>query len=140
MDEKLTIEEYEASFIRDLNELGDWFLQYEYLLRISADLPHIPKEMRTEERRVKGCQSGVWLQMSYDRGLIRLTADSDALIIRGMISIAVYLLDGRSPEEILDYVPQYIDKANIKKQISTDRFNGLHSVIRTIQIFASNYV
>ena len=140
MDEKLSIEAYEASFIDDLNELGDWFLQYEYLLRISADMPRIPPEQRTEANRVKGCQSGVWLRLDYDGRYVHVTADSEALIIRGLLAIAVYLLDGRTPTEIVSYVPRYIEETNIRRQISTDRFNGLHSVIRTIQMFASYYV
>ena len=98
MDERdLSITRAEQSYIDDLNALGDWFLQYEYLLRISADLPRIPPERRTEEKRVKGCQSGVWLELGYADGAVRVTADSEALIIRGLLSIAVYLLNGRSP-------------------------------------------
>ena len=140
MDENMSIEACEATFISDLNELEDWFLQYEYLLRISADLPHIPLSERREENRVKGCQSGVWLQMDFDGAAVHLKADSEALIIRGILAVAVYLLDGRSPREIMAYVPRYIEETNIKKQISTDRFHGLQSAIRTIQRFASKYV
>ena len=137
MDEKeLSIAEYEQTFIDDLNELEDWFLQYEYLLQISADLPRIPPERRTEENRVQGCQSGVWLEMAYTDGRIRVTADSEALIIRGILSIAVDLLDGRTPEEIVSYSPRYISETNIRKQISTDRFNGLSSVVDTVKQFA----
>ena len=138
MDERdLSIEEAEQSYIDDLNTLEDWFLQYEYLLRISADLPHIPAERRTEEKRVRGCQSGVWLELEYDRGRVLVRADSEALIIRGILSIAVYLLNGRTPEEIAAYEPRYISETNIKKQISTDRFKGLSSVIDTVKAFAA---
>ena len=138
MDERdLSIEEAEQSYIDDLNTLEDWFLQYEYLLRISADLPRIPPERRTEDKRVRGCQSGVWLELEYAGGCVTVRADSEALIIRGILSIAVYLLDGRSPREIADWEPRYIRETNIRKQISTDRFKGLSSVIDTVKTFAA---
>ncbi|MCC8079477.1 MAG: SufE family protein [Oscillospiraceae bacterium] len=137
MDEKLTIAEAENTYIDDLNTLGDWFLEYEYLLAISADLPHIPKQERTAERRVKGCQTGVWLLLRYEDGRVRIAADSDALIIRGIISIAVFLLDGRTPQEICAYTPRYVEQTDIKAQISTDRFHGIQSVIEEIKRFAA---
>ena len=137
MDERdLSIARAEQSYIDDLNALGDWFLQYEYLLRISAPLPRIPPERRTEEKRVKGCQSGVWLELAYADGRVRVTADSEALIIRGLLSIAVYLLDGRAPAEIAAWEPRYIAETNIRQQITTDRFNGLSSVIAAVKAFA----
>ena len=138
MDEQsMSIAEAEQSYIDDLNTLEDWFLQYEYLLRISADLPRIPPERRTEEKRVRGCQSGVWLELEYAGGRVVVRADSEALIIRGILSIAVYLLNGRTPAEIAGYEPRYIRETNIKKQISTDRFKGLSSVIDTVKAFAA---
>ena len=138
MDEHdLSIAEAEQSYIDDLNTLEDWFLQYEYLLRISADLPRVLPEQRTEENRVKGCQSGVWLVLEEDGGRIRVRADSEALIIRGILSIAVYLLNGRTAAEIAGYEPRYIEETNIKKQITTDRFRGLSSVIDTVKAFAA---
>ena len=136
-DDKLSIAQAEQSYIEDLNMLGDWFLQYEYLLRISAPLPRIPPERRTEDKRVKGCQSGVWLELAYRGGRVFVAADSEALIIRGILSIAVYLLNGRTAQEIADYTPRYIEATEIRRQISTDRFNGLRSVIDTVRAFAS---
>lgn len=138
MDEAMTIEEYENSFISDLNELDDWFLQYEYLLAISAEMPHIPEEERTDKNKVPGCQTGVWLKLSYEDGKVHVLADSVALIVRGIISIAVFLLDERTPKEIISYQPRFISETNISRQVSTDRFNGLHAVIRSIQEYAKN--
>jgi len=140
MDDELSIVAVEDSFIDDLNQLEDWFLQYEYLLAISADMPHMAEGERTEQTKVHGCQSGVWLILDYSHGQIHVQADSDALIIRGIISIVVSLLDGRKPEDIVAYTPRFIEETNIKKQISTDRFRGIHSVIQTVQSFASQYL
>ncbi|MBE6009183.1 MAG: SufE family protein [Lachnospiraceae bacterium] len=139
-EEKMTIAELEDTFIDDLNMLGDWFLQYEYLLEISTELPKIPETERTDENKVPGCQSGVWLDIRYENGKVLVTADSDALIIRGILSVIVSLLSGRTPEEIVAYVPRFIEETNIKQQISTDRFNGIHSVIKSIQNIAEKYV
>ena len=139
-EEKMTIAELEDTFIDDLNMLGDWFLQYEYLLEISTELPKIPESQRTDENKVPGCQSGVWLDIQYDNGKVLVTADSDALIIRGILSVIVSLLSNREPGEIVAYVPRFIEETNIRQQISTDRFNGIHSVIRSIQKVAENYI
>ncbi len=139
MAEYLSIRELEDTFIEDLNLLHDWFLQYEYLLQISADLPPIPPEQRVESNRVRGCQSGVWLLLNAEDGEIRVCADSDALIIRGILAVIVSLLDGRTPEEICAYHPRFIEETCIKEQISTDRFRGIHAVIKKIQNFAAEH-
>lgn len=139
-EEIMTIAELEQTFIDDLNMLGDWFLQYEYLLEISTELPKIPEEKRTAENKVPGCQSSVWLDICQKDGKVFVTADSDALIIRGILSVIVSLLNDRTPEEIVAYVPRFIEETNIKQQISTDRFNGIHSVIQSIQKVAEKYV
>lgn len=136
MDEIMSIHDLEDTFIEDLNMLGDWMLQYEYLLQLSADVIRIPEEKKTPERKVPGCQSGVWLDLSCTDGKVKVIADSDAMIIRGILSIIVSLLNNRTPEEIISYHPRFIDETNIKKQISTDRFQGISSVIRAIQEYA----
>lgn len=134
----MTIQELEQTYIDDLNMLDDWMLQYDYLLQISASMPKIPDEYKTEENKVPGCQSGVWLKMHEKCGKIYITADSDALIIRGILSIAVGILNERTPEEIVCYKPRYIEETNIKKQISTDRFQGMNSVIDKIKQYAED--
>ena len=136
MEETLTIQQLEDTYIEDLNMLGDWFMQYEYLLEISAELPKIPQENRSEENKVHGCQSGVWLKLSMEAGKVHVLADSDALIIRGMLAVIVSLLDQRLPQEILSYEPRFLEETNLKQQISTDRFQGINSVITTIQQYA----
>ena len=136
MEETLTIQQLEDTYIEDLNLLGDWFMQYEYLLEISAELPKIPEENRSEENKVHGCQSGVWLNLSREKEKVHVLADSDALIIRGMLAVIVSLLDQRTPEEIISYKPRFLEETNLKQQISTDRFQGINSVITTIQQYA----
>jgi len=137
MDADMTIIQLEDTFIEDINSLEDWFLQYEYLLEISADMPRVKEEERTEENRIPGCQSGVWVLFGFSDGRIRLRADSEALIVRGLVSIYVQLLNGRTPKEVLEFRPRFIEETNIKKQISTDRFHGLHAILERIQGFAA---
>ncbi len=142
MEQALSIPELEASFIEDLRQLSDWFLQYEYLLAISADMPHIPEAERAEAARVPGCQSAVWLLLDYTGGpdgVVRVRIDSDALILRGILSIVYALLDDRTPEEIIGYTPRFIEETNIKGQISTDRFHGIQTVIQAIQDFSHEH-
>ncbi|MCR5666210.1 MAG: SufE family protein [Eubacterium sp.] len=138
--ERMTIAQEEQTFIEDLAMLEDWFLQYEYLLQLSCELPKLPPEDKTDDTRVPGCQSGVWLKLSYSQGKVHVIADSDALIIRGIIAIIVTLLNERTPQEIMEYEPKFIAMTNISKQISTDRFDGLHSVIKSIQIYAGTCI
>jgi cysteine desulfuration protein SufE len=137
MENTMTIPDLEQTFIDDLNLLDDWMLQYEYLLELSCELPKIPASERSEKNKVPGCQSGVWLQLSCKDGLIHVTADSDALIIRGILAIIVSLLDMRTPQQIVAYQPRFIEETNIKQQISTDRFQGISSIIHSIQHFAT---
>ena len=134
------IREIEDTYIEDLNLLEDWFLQYEYLLELSRELPRIPAEERTDDLRVKGCQSAMWIKLSYEKGRVYITGDSEALIIRGILAVIISLLNGRTPEEILSYEPRFIKETNIAKEISTDRFDGLHSVVRDIQLYAGRQI
>ena len=132
----MTIMQLEDTFIEDINSLDDWFFQYEYLLEISADMPRLDPNERTEKNRIPGCQSGVWALFEFSEGRIWIRADSEALIVRGIVSIYVQLLNGRKPKEVLEFRPRFIEQTNIKKQISTDRFHGLHLILERIQAFA----
>ena len=133
------ISQLEDTYIEDLNMLGDWFLQYEYLLELSSELPHIPEKERNEKNKVHGCQSGVWLIMYMKDGKLHLEADSDALIVRGILAIIISLLNDRNIREIITYHPRFISETGLKEQISTDRFQGIMEVIKKIQNFAHKY-
>lgn len=132
----MTIAELEKTYIDDLNMLEDWFLQYEYLLEISSDLPKFSEKDKTDANKVKGCQSGVWLNLSNQGDIVSVKADSDTLIIRGILAIIVGIFDGQDKNEISTFEPSFIEETNIKNQISTDRFNGIYSVIKTIKNYA----
>lgn len=129
----------EQRFIDEFNELEDWMFQYEYLLELAGELEKLPGEYRSEAYRVKGCQSGVWLKTEIsENGCANILADSEALIIKGLVAIPVSLLSGRRVEEILAYEPRFLDETQLHLQISTDRFKGILSVIAEIKRQALN--
>lgn len=131
----------EQKFIEEFNELEDWMFQYEYLLELAGGLEKLPGEFRSEAYRVKDCQSGVWLKTEISEdGIANILADSEALIIKGLVAIPVSLLNGRSAEEISDYVPRFLDETQLHRQISTDRFKGILSVIDAIRHQAADKV
>lgn len=129
----MTIREKEQEFIDDFNELGDWFLQYEYLLESTSDMKPVTEEERTGLSRVPGCQSGVWLVITCVNKKVHIRADSEALIIKGILAIIVSLLDGRTPEELQQYQMRFIEETALHEQLSTDRFYGISSVVKAIK-------
>ncbi len=137
MDERLSIEELEETYITDLNLLGDWFLQYEYLLEITSELPRMAEEKKTDENRVRGCQAQVYVYASFTDGRLTMEIDSDSFIVRGILCILAELLNGRTPEEILSYSTiHFIERTGLKNQLSTDRFGGINSILARIHRLA----
>ncbi len=133
----MTIEEKQESFIMDFNELNDWFMQYEYLIVLAGTMEELQETEKNEETRVSGCQSNVWVIVEYDGQKLKIRADSDSLIIKGILGIIVQLLDGNTPYEILKADICFIERTSLKQQLSTDRFKGMSAVIDRIRSCAS---
>lgn len=134
----MTIQEQETSLIEEFNVLGDWFSQYEYLLSFAAELPVVEVSRRTDQHRIPGCQSGVWLWLQQrEDGTICVEVESDSLILKGILSLYVLLYDKRTPDEIVDFQPNLLQKTALKEQLSTDRFRGIQSVVDIIRNFAA---
>lgn len=134
----MTIQQQEVLFIEDLNYLDDWFSQYEYLLTLAAELPPIDPSKKIDSYRIPGCQSGVWLVLEHDSNQqVHVQLDSDSLILKGILALIVMLFDHRADDEILHFHPVFIQKTVLKDQLSTDRFQGVQSVIRIIQAYAA---
>ncbi len=139
MDEqRATLAEEQEEFIRDFNEIGEWMFQHSCLLELTTEMKPLSEEEKTEETRIKGCQAKLWVLPEYKDGLICVRADSDALIVKGMIAVIVALFDERTPEEVCNAKIDFIERTSLKEQISTDRFNGMNKVIRLIQDFAAS--
>ncbi len=132
----MSIDEKQDRIIKDFNELDDWFMQYSYLIELTSEMDEINESEKTEKTRVAGCQSNVWLILEYDGHGIKVKAESDSLIIKGILGIIVHLFDNQTPDEIKETNVNFIEQTALKHQLSTDRLNGMTTVINQIKDFA----
>lgn len=135
-----TIEEAENEVIENFSMFDEWLDKYEYLIDLGKNLEAYPDEARTEDRLIKGCQSRVWLDSRLEDGRLYFTADSDAIITKGIISLLISVYSGRTPEEIATSDFSFIDRIGLKENLSPTRANGLVSMIETIKTKAKENV
>ncbi|MDR1113460.1 MAG: SufE family protein [Bacteroidales bacterium] len=133
------MQEIESQLIKEFELLNDWMDKYNYIIELGRELPLIDAQYKTPQYLIAGCQSQVWLHASYQDGKIRFTADSDAIITKGIIFLLIKVLDGRTPDEILNASLDYIDKIGLKEHLSPTRSNGLLSMIKQIKMYALAY-
>ena len=131
-----TLQEAEQQIIEEFEIFDDWLDKYNYIIELGKELPLIEEQYKTEQYLISGCQSQVWLHADYNDGLIYFTADSDAIITKGIINLLIRVLSGRTPQEILDCNLEYIDQIGLKEHLSPTRSNGLVSMIKQIKIYA----
>jgi len=131
-----SIEKIQAEVIKDFEMFENWIEKYEYLIDLGKDLPQIKEQYKTNENLIKGCQSRVWLYAKKKDGKIIYTADSDAIITKGIISLLVYILSNQKSEDILNSNLIFIDKIGLKEQLSPTRANGLVSMIKQMKLYA----
>jgi cysteine desulfuration protein SufE len=125
-----SISEREADIISEFELFGeDWEARYEYLIDMGKDLPSIAPELKTEERIIQGCQSLVWLNSTYADSKMHFTADSDAIITKGMVALMIRVLTDQTPEEIVKAPLTFIDQIGLREHLSPNRANGLVSMI-----------
>ncbi len=136
----MTINEKQDALIEDFEFLGEWEEKYKYIIDLGKDLPLIAEEYKTEENLIRGCQSRVWLHVDYKEQKLSFTADSDALITKGLVSMVVDVLSGHSPKEIVDADVYFIDKIGLKSHLSPTRSNGLLSMLKQIKMYAVAYL
>ena len=117
----------------------DWMERYEYMIELGKSLPIIDSLHKTDENIIKGCQSKVWLHASYDDGTIVFTADSDAIITKGIVAILIRVFSNQSPKDILASNTDFIDAIGLKEHLSPTRANGLVSMIKQIKMYAVAY-
>lgn len=126
----------ENEIIEDFSMYEEWLDKYEYLIDLGKNLDPYPETSKTDDRLIKGCQSRVWLDSKFEDGRIYFTADSDAIITKGIISLLISVYSGRTPEEILSSDFSFIEKIGLKENLSPTRSNGLVSMISTIKALA----
>tara|TARA_B100000949_G_C14048238_1_gene352455 strand:- start:301 stop:681 length:381 start_codon:yes stop_codon:yes gene_type:complete len=117
----------------------DWMQRYEYMIELGKSLPLIDDKYKTDEYIIKGCQSKVWVHADFNEGNIEFTADSDAIITKGIIAILIRSFSNQPPQAILDADTSFIDKIGLKEHLSPTRANGLVSMIKQIKLYAVAY-
>ena len=134
----MTLEEKKQQIIEDFSLYDEWLDKYEYLLELGKSLEPFPEEKKTEDRLIKGCQSRVWLDSELRDGRLYFTADSDAIITKGIISLLIGVYSGRTPEEIAADDFGFVAEIGLRENLSPTRANGLVSMIETIKNLAQN--
>ena len=132
----MTINESQEQIIEEFSFYEEWMEKYEYLISLGKDLPLIDEQYKKEEYLIKGCQSRVWLHAAYKDGLVLFTADSDAIITKGLVALMVEVLSGHSPKEIAETDIYFIDKIGLKSHLSPTRANGLLSMLKQMKMYA----
>lgn len=135
----MTINEKQDELIDEFEFLTDWVDKYEHIITSAKELPLIDEKYKQDEYLIKGCQSKVWLYPEMKDGKIYFTADSDAIISKGLVNLIVQVLSGYSPSEILDAELYFIDRIGLKEHLSPTRSNGLLSMLKQIKMYAFAY-
>ena len=131
----MSINEIQDQIIDDFSFFDDWMEKYEYIIDLGKNLPVIEEAYKVEENLIKGCQSRVWLRAEMDNDKVKFTADSDAVITKGIIGLLIQVLNGHSAEEIAKSELYFIDKIGLKEHLSPTRSNGLLSMVKQMKLY-----
>ena len=132
----MTINEVAARIEGEFLMFGDWMDKYNYLIELGKSLPLIDEQYKTDQFLISGCQSKVWLHAGFVDGKVYFTADSDAIITKGIVSLLIRVMSGQPPEEILGADLSFIDKIGLREHLSPTRSNGLTAMIRQMKLYA----
>jgi cysteine desulfuration protein SufE len=132
----MTINEVQNTIIDEFSLFDDWMDKYNLLIDIGKELPVIDPKFKVKDFLIEGCQSKVWLHPDYNGGIITFTADSDAIITRGIVALLIKVLSNRSPDEIIATDLYFIDKIGLRQNLSPTRSNGLLSMVRQMKLYA----
>lgn len=132
----MTIQEIQTEIIDEFSMFDDWDERFQYVIDLGKTLPLIDDKFKTDENTIKGCQSKVWLQGENDQNKVVFTADSDAIITKGIIAILIRVFSNQKPADIIAANTEFIDKIGLKEQLSPTRANGLVSMIKQIKLYA----
>lgn len=136
----MTINERQDELIDEMSGLDDWMDRYAYIIDLGNSLPPIDEKLKTPQRLIEGCQSRVWLDAHLsDDGKVGFTADSDAIIVKGIISMLIDVLSGHTPDEILDADLYFIDRIGLSEHLSPTRSNGLLAMVKQIRLYAQAF-
>jgi len=134
-----TIAAIQAEIVEEFDMFEDWMGKYEYIIELGKTLPMIDKKYKIDENLIKGCQSRVWLHTQHNNGIITYTADSDAIITKGIVAILIRVLSNQKAGEIAIANLAFIDEIGLKEQLSQTRANGLVFMIKEMKLYALGY-
>lgn len=135
----MTIAEVQNEIIDEFSMFEDWEERYQYMIDLGKTLPLIEEKYKTDDHIIKGCQSKVWVHAEMENDKVNFTADSDAIITKGIIAILIRVFSGQHPKDIIDADTDFIDKIGLKEHLSPTRANGLVSMIKQLKMYAIAY-
>jgi cysteine desulfuration protein SufE len=140
MESHPTISSVERSIIEDFSLFDTWEQKYEYIIDIGKKLPALNNQFKTEDFKIKGCQSSVWIHSFEKEGRVYFEGDSDAVIVKGLVSLMIQVLSGHTPQEIIDAPLEFIDKVGLSSHLAQTRSNGLRAMIKQMKMDAGVYL
>ena len=132
----MTINEIQDEIIEEFSSFDDWMDKYQMLIDLGNDQEPLDEKYKTEQNLIDGCQSRVWLQADCRDGIVSFTAESDALIVKGIVALLIRVLSGHTPQEILDADLYFIDRIGLRDHLSPTRSNGLLAMVKQIRMYA----
>ena len=135
----MTIDELQNEVVEEFSDFTDWMDKYQLLIDLGSDMEPLEEKYKTEDNLINGCQSRVWIHADYHDGLLTFKAESDALIVKGLIALLLRVLSGHTPQEILDANLFFIDSIGLREHLSTTRSNGLLAMVKQIRAYALAY-
>ena len=135
----MSLNTIQEEIVEEFSMFSDWLDKYDYLIELGSELPAIDPELKTDEYLINGCQSKVWLNAEYQDGKVFYQADSDAIIVRGIVALLVKAMNGQAPKDIIDNDLFFIDKIGLKQNLSPTRSNGLVAMVKKMKLFALAY-
>ena len=135
-----TIQEKQEEIVSEFEMFDDWMAKYEYLIDLGKDLPLIKEELKTDERLIEGCQSRVWLNANCENGKMQFSADSEAIITKGIIGLLIRVLNDEKPETVIKTDLKFISDIGLQEHLSPTRANGLNGMIKKMKMEALKYI
>lgn len=135
----MSIKENQQEIVEEFSMFEDWMQRYEYMIELGKSLPLIDDKYKVEENLISGCQSRVWVHAELEEDKLIFTADSDAIITKGIVAILIRAFSNQHPSEILESDTQFIDEIGLKEHLSPTRANGLVSMIKQLKMYALAY-
>lgn len=132
----MNLHEVQQNIIEEFSVFDDWLDKYNYLIELGNELPEIDPEYKTDEYLIRGCQSKVWLHAALKDGKIEFSADSDAIIVKGIVALLIRVMNGRTPGDILENDLFFIDEIGLRENLSPTRSNGLLATVKKMRLYA----